>query len=65
MSRLTKLHAYHWRTINIMADLPTGFWGGWIVVLTLVGLITLAWLVFSIYFSADAKKGARSRTGLG
>ena len=39
-----------------MADLPTGFWGGWIVVLTLVGLITLAWLVFSIYFSADAKK---------
>lgn len=45
-----------------MADLPTGFWSGWIIVVTLVGLFTLAWLVFSIYFSADAKKEPEHET---
>jgi len=34
-----------------MTELPTGFWAGWIVVLTLVSLTFLAWFVFSIYFS--------------
>ncbi len=34
-----------------MADLPTGFWAGWIAVVTIVSLIGLGWLVFSIYFS--------------
>ena len=33
-----------------MAELPTDFWAGWIVVLTLASLAGLAWLVFSIYF---------------
>lgn len=37
-----------------MAELPTGFWSGWIIVLTCVSLATLAWLVFSIYFGSDA-----------
>ncbi|MFB3103432.1 MAG: cytochrome-c oxidase, cbb3-type subunit III [Pseudomonadales bacterium] len=34
-----------------MTELPTGFWAGWIVVLTLVSLAFLTWFVFSIYFS--------------
>jgi len=37
-----------------MADMPTGFWSGWIAVVTLVSLAALGWLVFSIYFSSDA-----------
>ncbi len=34
-----------------MADLPTSFWGGWIVVLTVTSLAGLAWLLYGIYFS--------------
>ena len=37
----------------MMADLPTGFWAGWIAVITIVSLIGLCWLIFSIYFSAN------------
>lgn len=36
-----------------MADLPTQFWGGWIVVLTLTTLGALVWLVVSVYFGKD------------
>ena len=43
-----------------MADLPTGFWAGWITVVTLTSLAALAWLVFSIYFAADAKEKSES-----
>ena len=32
----------------MMADLPTGFWSGWIIVLTCV---SLAWVVLSVYFA--------------
>lgn len=38
-----------------MADLPTGFWSGWIIVLTLFSLAGLAWLVLSIYFQPGAQ----------
>jgi cytochrome c oxidase cbb3-type subunit 3 len=31
--------------------MPTDFWSGWIIVLTLGSLAGLAWLIFSIYFS--------------
>jgi len=31
-------------------DLPTQFWGGWIVALTGTTLVGLAWLVVSVYF---------------
>ena len=42
----------------MMADLPIGFWSGWIVVLTCVSLATLAWVVLSVYFSRpDVKTG--------
>ena len=41
-----------------MADLPTGFWSGWIVVLTCVSLATLAWLVLSVYFAPDSREHA-------
>ncbi len=36
-----------------MADMATGFWAGWIAVLTLVSLAAMAWLVWSIYFGRD------------
>ncbi|MDY6981989.1 MAG: cytochrome-c oxidase, cbb3-type subunit III [Pseudomonadota bacterium] len=32
-----------------MADLPQGFWSGWIAVVTLTSFAGLAWLVMSIY----------------
>lgn len=38
-----------------MADLPSGFWSGWIVVLTLFSLAGLAWLVLSVYFMPGAE----------
>lgn len=34
-----------------MTELPTGFWAGWVVVLTVVSLGVLTWFVFSIFFS--------------
>ena len=40
-----------------MADLPTGFWAGWIAVITIVSMLGLGWLVFSIYFSREAEHG--------
>ena len=39
-----------------MADMPADFWSGWIAVITIVSLIGLGWLVFSVYFSADAER---------
>lgn len=34
-----------------MPDMPNSFWSGWIAVITVVSLATLAWVVLSIYFS--------------
>ena len=36
-----------------MADLPSGFWSGWIIVVTLSSLSAVAWLVWSIYYGRD------------
>lgn len=36
-----------------MPELPTGFWSGWIVVLTLTSLGILLWVVLSIYATKD------------
>ncbi|MBN1239957.1 MAG: cytochrome-c oxidase, cbb3-type subunit III [Gammaproteobacteria bacterium] len=36
-----------------MADMPSDFWGGWIVVLTVTTLIALGWLVANVYFGPD------------
>lgn len=36
-----------------MADMPSDFWSGWIIVLTVTSFIGLAWLIFSIYSSAS------------
>jgi cytochrome c oxidase cbb3-type subunit III len=41
-----------------MADLPSDFWSGWIIVLTVVSLLGLAWLVFSVYFSPTSAEEA-------
>ena len=43
-----------------MADMPTDFWGGWIVVITVVSLLGLIWLIFSIYFSANKHEEFKS-----
>ncbi len=32
-----------------MADLPSEFWGGWIVVITVVSFLALLWLVIDVY----------------
>lgn len=37
-----------------MAELPTGFWSGWVIVLTCVSLATLTWLILSVYFAPGA-----------
>lgn len=34
-----------------MADMPTDFWGGYIVVITIVSFVALAWFVANVYFS--------------
>lgn len=34
------------------ADMPTAFWGGWVVAITVVSLAALVWLLFSIYFGS-------------
>ena len=33
-----------------MADLPGSFWSGWIAIITILSLATLAWVVLTIYF---------------
>ena len=37
-----------------MFDLP-GFWSGWVILLTVLGLAWVAWLLFSVYFSRRAR----------
>jgi len=41
-----------------MADMPSEFWGGWIVVITSVSFVALAWLIFSVYFSRASDEEA-------
>jgi len=36
-----------------MTSIATGFWAGWIAVLTIVSVAGLVWLTFSVYFSSD------------
>jgi cytochrome c oxidase cbb3-type subunit 3 len=43
-----------------MADMPTDFWSGWIVVLTVVSLVGLGWLIYGVYFGADGENGSES-----
>ena len=38
-----------------MADMPADFWSGWIAVITIVSMLGLGWLVFSVYFAPDAE----------
>jgi cytochrome c oxidase cbb3-type subunit 3 len=38
-----------------MADMPSDFWAGWIAVVTIVSLLGLAWLIFSVYFAPEAE----------
>jgi cytochrome c oxidase cbb3-type subunit 3 len=45
-----------------MADLPTGFWSGWVLVMTLVSLAGLAWLVLSVYFTPDDEHTGTAET---
>lgn len=36
-----------------MADMPSDFWSGWIITLTVASLAGLVWLIFSVYFGKD------------
>jgi len=36
-----------------MADLPIGFWAGWVTVVTLVSLAALLWLILSVYSAKE------------
>jgi len=36
-----------------VTSIATGFWAGWIAVLTIVSAAGLAWLIVSVYFSSD------------
>lgn len=38
-----------------MADMPSDFWSGWIVVLTVTSLLGLAWAVVSVYFAKNGQ----------
>ena len=38
-----------------MADMPSDFWSGWIIILTVTSLVALAWMVVSIYFHSSHK----------
>ena len=37
-----------------MTALPTTFWHGWILIITLVSLAAMLWLVLSVYFSSES-----------
>ena len=37
----------------MVPELPTGFWGGWILVVTLVSLAAIIWLSISIYTTPE------------
>ena len=41
-----------------MAELPTGFWSGWVIVLTCVSFAALIWMVLSVYFARGADEHA-------
>ena len=43
-----------------MAELPGGFWSGWVLALTLGSLSGLVWMVFSLYFGAGRDEQERS-----
>jgi cytochrome c oxidase cbb3-type subunit III len=38
-----------------MAAMPSDFWSGWIILLTVVSFIGLGWLVLSVYFLPSSK----------
>jgi len=41
--------AYRSRTRKTVADLPSEFWGGWIVAITVLSFVALLWLVIDVY----------------
>lgn len=41
-----------------MSDMPSDFWAGWVVVLTVTSLGFMVWLVYSVYFTASPDEEA-------
>ena len=39
-----------------MPELPSDFWTGWIITLTVTSLAGLGWLIYSVYFAADTEQ---------
>ena len=43
-----------------MPDMPTTFWSGWIIVLTIGSVSGLLWLIFTVYYSNSSAKDFKS-----
>lgn len=41
-----------------MADMPTDFWSGWIILLTVVSFVGLGWLLYGVYFAENGDRPA-------
>ena len=44
-----------------MADMPSQFWAGWIIVITVTSLIVLIWLVRDVYRGAEEDEGTEEQ----
>jgi cytochrome c oxidase cbb3-type subunit 3 len=45
-----------------MADLPSDFWSGWIILLTVISFIGLVWLVVSVYIASPDPREVEDTT---
>ncbi len=45
------------------ADMPSSFWSGWIILLTVISLLGLAWLILSVYFTKEEEVDEASEPG--
>ena len=43
--------------------MPAGFWGGWVLTLTVLSVVGLAWFVFSLYFGGGGNQGGDEDEG--
>lgn len=43
-----------------MTDMPNEFWSGWVVLITVISFIGLAWLVLSVYFMPTGRDHGQS-----
>ena len=44
----------------MIADMPSEFWSGWIIAVTVGSVLGLLWLVISIYFKGNQQQDIES-----